>query len=98
MAIKKVKISARTRNNIKKTTDTKTIQSSGLKRKGNGNITINKLKEIAKFKGINTYKMRKAEIIKNIQRLEGNFDCFGTAATGYCDQNGCIWITECLKP
>lgn len=98
MAIKKVKISARTRNNIKKTTDTKTIQSSGLKRKGNGNITINKLKEIAKFKGINTYKMRKAEIIKNIQKLEGNFDCFGTATTGYCDQNGCLWITECLNP
>ncbi len=62
----------------------------------NGAVTLKMVKEIAKSKGINAGKMKKADIIKAIQRAEGNFDCFGTATAGYCDQQGCFWITECL--
>lgn len=40
----------------------------------------------------------KAEIIKSIQLKEGNFDCFGTAIDGYCDQYSCLWRADCLKP
>ena len=98
MAIKKVTGATRKQGSTKKKTNVKTIQSSELKTKGNGYITFKKVKEIAKLKGINSHKMKKAEIIKNIQRTEGNFDCFGTATAGYCDQNVCLWITECLNP
>ncbi len=35
------------------------------------------------------------DLIRSIQRAEGNFDCFGTA-NGYCDQWGCRWRTFCL--
>jgi hypothetical protein len=48
-----------------------------------------KIQEIrAKAKALqvkNTFGLSKAELIRRIQRAEGNFDCFGTAK-GYCEQ------------
>ena len=44
----------------------------------------------------NSWKYSKRDLIKNIQRTEGNFDCFGTA-TDYCDQFTCSWRGDCLK-
>ena len=38
----------------------------------------------------------KAELIRKIQRKEGNFDCFSSACHGYCDQNKCLWRNDCL--
>lgn len=43
-----------------------------------------------------TCKYSKKELIKNIQRKEGNFDCFGTASK-YCDQPACCWKEDCLR-
>jgi hypothetical protein len=43
----------------------------------------------------NIVGMKKADLIKAIQRAEGNPDCFGTATT-YCDQARCSWREECL--
>lgn len=37
----------------------------------------------------------KTELIRSIQRAEGNFDCFGTAH-GYCDQSTCYWLSLCV--
>lgn len=31
------------------------------------------------------------------QIKEGNFDCFGRAASGYCDQGRCLYRQECLE-
>jgi hypothetical protein len=44
-----------------------------------------------------TWKYSKKELIRAIQRKEGNFDCFGTAVN-YCDQFNCLWRQDCLKP
>jgi hypothetical protein len=35
-------------------------------------------------------------LIKSIQRVEGNFDCF-RKAKGYCDQSDCYWRPYCLE-
>lgn len=43
-----------------------------------------------------TWKFSKKDLIKTIQRAEGNFDCYGTAQ-GYCDQLACYWRNDCLK-
>lgn len=43
-----------------------------------------------------TWKYSKKDLIKTIQRKEGNFDCFGTA-TNYCDQSACCWRDACLR-
>lgn len=40
--------------------------------------------------------MSKVEAIRSIQRVEGHFDCFGTASDGYCDQYQCIFREDCL--
>ena len=43
-----------------------------------------------------TWKYSKRDLIRNIQRKEGNFDCFGTAK-GSCSQMACCWRSDCLK-
>lgn len=64
-------------------------------------MKINEFKAIAKEKGIKIGKSpitreSKTKIVREIQLLEGNFDCFGTALSGYCDQHLCIWREDCL--
>ncbi|MBI5194140.1 MAG: SAP domain-containing protein [Nitrospirae bacterium] len=60
-------------------------------------MKVEEIKKIAQKMGVPAVGP-KAEMIKTIQRTEGNFDCFGTAADGFCDQGGCLWRTDCLKP
>ena len=40
--------------------------------------------------------MKKAELIQAIQKAENNIPCFGTA-NGDCDQDKCLWRSDCLK-
>ncbi len=60
-------------------------------------MTLKKVKDIAKAKGLKTGNMKKGTIIKAIQRAEGNFDCFGSAKGGICDQTDCLWREDCLS-
>jgi len=60
-------------------------------------MTIKQVKEIAKSIGMKVGNMKKENIIRGIQRAEGNFDCFGTAISGECDQFNCSWREDCLK-
>jgi len=43
-----------------------------------------------------TWKYSKKELIRTIQKKEGNYDCFGTSKD-YCDQEDCCWRTDCVK-
>jgi hypothetical protein len=49
----------------------------------------------AKGLGIKTKAIKKADLIRQIQKGEGNFDCFGTAKD-YCDQWNCCFREDCL--
>ncbi|MBI5642364.1 MAG: SAP domain-containing protein [Deltaproteobacteria bacterium] len=49
----------------------------------------------AKGLGIKTSRVKKMEIIKAIQKAEGNFPCFATA-DDYCDQVLCCFRQDCL--
>lgn len=61
-------------------------------------MTLKQIKDIAKEKGVKIGNMKnKKDIIRSIQRAEGNFDCFGNAAAGVCDQLNCLWRDDCLK-
>jgi hypothetical protein len=60
-------------------------------------MILKQVKDIAKQKSIKTVNMKKEDIIRTIQRDEGNVDCFGTAMSGFCDQYNCLWRTDCLK-
>ena len=59
-------------------------------------MTVKELQKMAKDLGIKTTGLKKVEVIKAIQRAEGNFDCFGTASN-YCDQMSCLFRQDCLK-
>lgn len=59
-------------------------------------MKLKEIKDIAKDKGIKAGKMKKDELIRSIQRAEGNFDCFGTAVSGECSRSDCLWKEDCL--
>lgn len=59
-------------------------------------MQIQAIRSIAKERGISAGKLGKADLIRTIQRAEGNFDCFGSAIDGQCDQMFCRWREDCL--
>ncbi len=59
-------------------------------------MKIQKIREIACDQGLVPGKAEKVELIRMIQRREGNFDCFATAGGGACDQSGCLWREDCF--
>ncbi|MBI1919512.1 MAG: SAP domain-containing protein [Geobacter sp.] len=58
-------------------------------------MKIEKIKEIAKQKGVVTGKMKKSEIVRAIQQLEGNTTCFDTGQAAECGQDKCLWREDC---
>jgi hypothetical protein len=60
-------------------------------------MTLKEVKERARNYDIKVGKMKKDEIVRTIQRAEGNFDCFGTALSGNCSQEDCLWRRDCLS-
>ena len=59
-------------------------------------MNLQEVKRIAKTIGVKPGKLSKTNLIKNIQLIEGNFDCFSSATSGECDQTGCIWKADCF--
>ncbi len=62
-------------------------------------MKVQEVKIIARSRGrIISGSMKKEEIIRAIQKSEGNFDCFKATASEWCDQSGCFWRKDCLTP
>ncbi|NWF75153.1 MAG: SAP domain-containing protein [Nitrospirae bacterium] len=59
-------------------------------------MTLRELKLYAKTKGLKILNMKRENIIRAIQSLEGNTPCFGTSKVKNCDQKNCLWLQECL--
>jgi len=60
-------------------------------------MKMKEIREKAKALGLKkTFGLSKSELIKRIQKTEGNFDCFGTAK-GYCDQFQCCFREDCFR-
>lgn len=55
------------------------------------------VKEIAKEKGLQPMNMKKTDLIRSIQRHEGNSDCFASAYSRQCSQTACLWKDDCIK-
>jgi hypothetical protein len=60
-------------------------------------MKLQEIKEISKMNGIKAGKMNKAELIRTIQRAEGNNDCFATSYARDCNQSNCLWREDCSK-
>ncbi len=58
-------------------------------------MQMKKIKDIAKKKGVVPGTMSRTELIRAIQRAEGNSDCFATAHVHDCNQINCLWRVDC---
>jgi len=59
-------------------------------------MRFSEIEKKARSLGIkDAWNYSKKELIRAIQRKEGNFDCFGKAVN-YCDQLQCFWREDCL--
>jgi hypothetical protein len=59
--------------------------------------SMKEIRAMARELGVRSARMEKAELIRAIQRAEGNFDCYGTATEEECDQEECLWREDCFK-
>jgi hypothetical protein len=59
-------------------------------------LNLQEIKPIAKAKGINARNLKKTDLIRTIQKAEGNSECYGSAAYGVCEQMNCLWRDDCL--
>jgi len=51
---------------------------------------------MAKDLGISTFRMKKVDIIRAIQRAENNMDCYATERVEYCNEESCLWRADCM--
>ena len=60
-------------------------------------MKIQAIGTIAKKMGVKVESQDKIELIRSIQRAEGNNDCFATPHVNECNQLNCLWREDCLK-
>lgn len=60
-------------------------------------MKLQEIRDIARSKNVKPSGLSWAELIRTIQRHEGNFDCFGTANNGECTQEECLWRENCFN-
>lgn len=58
-------------------------------------MTIAEIKKIAASKGIEKAKGKKADLIREIQAVEGHNSCFSTGISDVCGQCSCLWRQDC---
>ncbi len=60
-------------------------------------MRLSEIEKKAKNLGIkDTWRLSKKDLVKTIQRTEGNFDCFASGRNS-CDQLSCSWRSDCIK-
>ncbi len=60
-------------------------------------MNLKDIQTIAQERGIKPGKIRKGDLIRTIQREEGNQDCFESDKRYNCDQFGCLWRDDCVN-
>jgi DNA-binding NarL/FixJ family response regulator len=61
------------------------------------NMQFQEIRKLAKGLGINTFRMKKTDLIHSIQRAEGNIDCYATPRVQHCGELECLWRSDCLR-
>jgi hypothetical protein len=60
-------------------------------------MDFNAIRKMANTMNINTYRMKKVDIIRAIQRTENSMECYGTERASNCDELTCLWRDDCLS-
>ncbi len=56
------------------------------------------VRKIARKMGIDRRNANQTDLIRAIQRAEGNNACFATSAVKTCGQMNCLWRADCEEP
>jgi hypothetical protein len=59
-------------------------------------MTVKELQKKARTLSIKPDGLKKAQLIRVIQRAEGHLECFGIAIES-CDQTNCLFRKDCLQ-
>lgn len=60
-------------------------------------MNIREIREMAKNIGVKPGRLRKTELVRLIQKTEGNLPCFDTERVRDCGEENCLWREDCLK-
>jgi len=58
-------------------------------------MNMTQVKDVAKDRGVKPGKMNKELLIRSIQQIEGNPQCFNTQFSHLCGQENCLWREDC---
>jgi len=58
-------------------------------------VKMNDVQNRAKAVGVKSVGKSKEALIREIQRAEGNRDCFGRGESRTCGQAACAWRDDC---
>ena len=58
-------------------------------------MTFAEIKQIAVGHGIRVVGVKKIDIVRAIQRQEGNTTCFASGKATECGQAHCLWSAAC---
>ncbi len=58
-------------------------------------MKVEQVRAIAVQRGIRPQKMKKGDLIRNMQQAEGNEACFDTGKAEQCGQQKCLWREDC---
>ncbi|MCX5846108.1 MAG: SAP domain-containing protein [Deltaproteobacteria bacterium] len=59
-------------------------------------MKYNEIQKMAKKMGVNTFQMKKRDMILAIQRSENNIECFGSSRVEHCQELTCLWRDDCV--
>lgn len=58
-------------------------------------MKVQEIREMAQRMSISAAKLKKGDLIREIQKAEGNCACFGSGRSTLCGQPECLWIDDC---
>jgi hypothetical protein len=58
-------------------------------------MKLEEIKSLAQLHSIKVNKMKKADLVRAIQRAEWNEQCFESGASATCGQHTCAWREDC---
>jgi hypothetical protein len=58
-------------------------------------MTFAEIKKVATEQGIRVVGVKKVDIVRAIQRQEGNTPCFASGKIAECGQVHCLWAATC---
>jgi hypothetical protein len=58
-------------------------------------MKVERVRTIATQRGIKAGKMKKSDLIRSIQKAEGNEECFDADKSRQCGQEECLWREDC---